>query len=197
MTKYNVHLYREMRLEYVGIEADTPEAAVRIARAGLTEDADDIGESSEDLSARVEIDGDAPLERPLTIHFEPERHAARALLAACRMVVDRWEHGDLAEAARACSAAIAEAEEGGPKAEGDPAKKPYSVLLLYPDDVNDSGSETFFAWVEAPDSITAVAVARRKAVAAQEEGAEYYEPADFVPLLVIAGHHYGQPLSNN
>lgn len=36
--------------------------------------------------------------------------AAPALLAACRMVVDRWEHGDLAEAARACHAAIAEAE---------------------------------------------------------------------------------------
>jgi hypothetical protein len=38
--------------------------------------------------------------------------AAPALLAACRMVVDRWERGDLAEAARACSAAIAEATAG-------------------------------------------------------------------------------------
>jgi hypothetical protein len=27
------------------------------------------------------------------------------------MVVDRWEHGDLAEAARACAAAIAEATD--------------------------------------------------------------------------------------
>ena len=34
------------------------------------------------------------------------------LLAACRMVVDRWERGDLAEAARACSDAIAEATAG-------------------------------------------------------------------------------------
>jgi hypothetical protein len=33
--------------------------------------------------------------------------AAPALLSACRMVIDRWEHGDLAEAARACHAAIA------------------------------------------------------------------------------------------
>jgi hypothetical protein len=42
--------------------------------------------------------------------------AAPALLAACRMVVDRWERGDLAEAARACSAAVAEAtasKDGG------------------------------------------------------------------------------------
>jgi hypothetical protein len=32
---------------------------------------------------------------------------APALLAACRMVIDRWEHGDLAEAARTCHAAVA------------------------------------------------------------------------------------------
>jgi hypothetical protein len=35
--------------------------------------------------------------------------AAPRLLDACRMVVERWETGDLAEAARTCSAAIAEA----------------------------------------------------------------------------------------
>ncbi len=39
-------------------------------------------------------------------------NAAPKLLAACRMVVDCWERGDLAEAARACSAAIAEATAG-------------------------------------------------------------------------------------
>jgi len=38
--------------------------------------------------------------------------AAPKLLAACRMIVDRWERGDLAEAARACSDAIAEATAG-------------------------------------------------------------------------------------
>jgi hypothetical protein len=31
MTTYNVHLYREMRLDFGGIEADTPEAAAAIA----------------------------------------------------------------------------------------------------------------------------------------------------------------------
>lgn len=35
--------------------------------------------------------------------------AAPDLLEACRMVVDRWEEGDLAEAVRACDAAIAKA----------------------------------------------------------------------------------------
>jgi hypothetical protein len=34
----------------------------------------------------------------------------RALLSACRMVVDRWERGDLAEAARACQRAVAQTE---------------------------------------------------------------------------------------
>ena len=36
-------------------------------------------------------------------------HAGQELLAACRMVVDRWERGDLAEAARACQDAVAHA----------------------------------------------------------------------------------------
>ena len=35
--------------------------------------------------------------------------AAPDLFKACEMVVDRWENGDLAGAARACSAAIAKA----------------------------------------------------------------------------------------
>jgi hypothetical protein len=36
-------------------------------------------------------------------------HAAPRLLNACRMVVERWESGDLAEAALACQEGIAEA----------------------------------------------------------------------------------------
>ena len=42
MTTYIVHLYREMRLTFEPVEADTPEAAAAIARDRLTEDADDI-----------------------------------------------------------------------------------------------------------------------------------------------------------
>ena len=63
--------------------------------------------------------------------------AAPKLLAACRMVVERWERGDLAEAARVCGAAIAQA------------------------------------------------------------GAADRDPADFVPLLVVESHHYGQPMSHD
>jgi hypothetical protein len=38
--------------------------------------------------------------------------AAPALFAACRMVIDRWERGDLAEAARACHTAVDLAMDG-------------------------------------------------------------------------------------
>ncbi len=86
----------------------------------------------------------------------------------------------------------------------DPAKKPYSVLLLYPDYANDSGTETYYALVEASDPIEAVAQAQREAFvaqaqreafAAQEEGLDY-EPDDFAPLLVTGGHHHSQALFN-
>ena len=84
----------------------------------------------------------------------------------------------------------------GETAPPGPGKKPYSVLLLYPEDVNDSGTETYYAFVEAPDAIEAVAVARREAVAAQEKAAENYEPDDFAPLLVTEGHHRDEALFN-
>ena len=76
----------------------------------------------------------------------------------------------------------------------DPMQKPYSVLLLYPDYANDSGNETYYALVEAPDPNEAVAEARRQAVAAQD-GIEI-EPDDFHPLLVTPGHHDSEPLFN-
>ena len=41
-------------------------------------------------------------------------HAAPRLLAACQMVVDRWEHGDLAEAAKACVDAVDAATSPSP-----------------------------------------------------------------------------------
>jgi hypothetical protein len=124
--------------------------------------------------------------------------AAPTLLAACRMVVDRWERGDLAEAARTCGAAIAEAmTTSSPPAAAaiDPAKKPYSVLLLYPDWTNDDGTETYYAWVDAPDSLAAFAEAQRQALAANEW--TDCDPDDFAPLLVTEGHHYGHPMSSD
>ncbi len=193
MTRYNVQLHREIRLVFEGIEADTPEGALRIARDGTIGDADNVEDDGDDLRARVEIDGNAARQRTLTVQFEPNRPALAALLAACRMVVERWESGDLGQAARACSAAIAEAEMAIPPADSDPATKPYSVLLLYPDHRNDGGEETYYAWVDAPDPIAAIALAQRQALATNEW--DDIDPTDFHPLLVIQGHHYGQPIS--
>jgi hypothetical protein len=111
MTQYNVHLYRTVRLLFEGIEADTPKAAAAIARIGLTSNADEIDDGyADDVFAQIDVAGDNPPKHSVTIDFEPERlrKAAPELLAACRMVVEHWEHGDLAAAARACSAAIAQ-----------------------------------------------------------------------------------------
>src|ERR1700690_2659536 len=52
--------------------------------------------------------------------------------------------------------------EAVPTAGSDSAKKPYSVLLLYPDYANDTGTVTFYAFVEAQNPIEAVATAQRE-----------------------------------
>src|SRR5271157_6234294 len=115
MTTYNVHIYREMRLMFESIEADSPEAAASIARDKPASDANSIDDcDGETFAALVDLVGDEDYRHSRGIDFEAERQrkTARKLLAACRMVVDRWERGDLAEAARACSDAIAEATAG-------------------------------------------------------------------------------------
>ena len=68
------------------------------------------------------------------------------------------------------------------------------MLLLYPDYANDSGTETYYAFVEASDPIEAVACARRQASKAQE-GIDI-EPDDFAELLVTEGRHGSEPLFN-
>ena len=79
-------------------------------------------------------------------------------------------------------------------AAGNAETKPYSVLLLYPDYLDDSGYETLYVFVEATDAIHAVAVAQRQVADAQSEPID--DPTDFHPLLVTAGHHSSEPLWN-
>jgi len=89
MTLYNLHIYREMRLFFQGIEAETPEAAARIARDGLTEDADDIEDcDGEDLAALIDVVGDDGFEKSVTIDFGPEslRKAASHLLETLKQI---------------------------------------------------------------------------------------------------------------
>jgi hypothetical protein len=80
MTIYNVHVYREMRLYFPGVEADTPEEAARIAADKLTADAEYTEDwDGENLAALVDVVGDDEFEHSATIDFEHERIRKAAL----------------------------------------------------------------------------------------------------------------------
>ncbi len=88
MTIYKVHIYREMRLTFEGIKADSSESAAAIARDKLTGDADDIEScDGETFAALIDVAGDKEYGQSRTIDFEPERQrkAAPKLLMAVRM----------------------------------------------------------------------------------------------------------------
>jgi hypothetical protein len=91
----------------------------------------------------------------------------------------------------------ANAGAADPRPDGESARQPHSVLLLYPDYANDGGTETYYAWVAASGPIAAIAEARRQAMATNGWTEEDVNPDDFVALLVIEGHHRGQPTSND
>jgi hypothetical protein len=205
MTTYNVHIYREMRLVFGSIEADSQEAAASIAAEKPTTDTDSIEDcDGQSLAALVDVVGDEEYEQSRVINFEPERQrrAAPKLLHWLRVIVDRLDdhHERLSETEHTeielARAAIAEATAAGiSPADGDTlAARPYSVLLLYPDYANDGGTETYYAFVSAADSVEAVAQAQQQAATAQV-GVDI-ESDDFVPLLVTQGHHYGQSTTN-
>ena len=142
--------------------------------------------------------------------------AAPALLAALKGIIDYAENEAYsleklkdspeaeAEAERAWKAteaartALAMATDASPPwditDDGPAGNSPYSVLLLYPDYANDSGTETYYAFVQATSQIEAVTLAQRRAATAQE-GVEM-EPDEFAPLLVTQGHHASAPLFN-
>jgi hypothetical protein len=76
---YTIHIYREMKLRFDGIEADTPEAAAAIAQGKPTGDADDIDDcDGEDFAALVDVALDEEFEQSRTIDFEPERQRKNA-----------------------------------------------------------------------------------------------------------------------
>lgn len=90
MTQYHVHLYREMRLFFPCIEAESPEAAAAIAASNLTADADDVQDcDGENLAALVDVAGDDDYGQSVMIDFEPERQrkAATSLLSALKALL--------------------------------------------------------------------------------------------------------------
>jgi hypothetical protein len=100
---YNVHIYREMRLTYGGIKAESQEAAASIAREKLTSDADSIDDcDGETIAALVDVQGDEEYEQSRMINFEAERlrKAAARSLAALEAVAElrrKWRSQDEAE----------------------------------------------------------------------------------------------------
>jgi len=123
--RYTVHLYREMRLLFEGIEADSHEAAASIARDKPTGDADKVEDcEGEDLAALVDVAGDEDYSQSVTIDFEAERQrkSAHRMLAALRAFIEadeladecqewRWENLD--HAFKLTRGAIAQAESAG------------------------------------------------------------------------------------
>ena len=84
---FNVHIYREMKLLYGGIVADSHEQAAAIARDKPTDQADSIDDcDGETLAALVDVHGDEDYRQSRMIDFEPERQrkAAAKLLAALK-----------------------------------------------------------------------------------------------------------------
>lgn len=92
MTLYNVHLYREMRLHFPGITADTPEQAARFAADKPTAEAEYTEDCEGDnLAALIDVAGDDEFTQSVTIDFEPERlrKAAPELLEALETLAEQ------------------------------------------------------------------------------------------------------------
>jgi hypothetical protein len=124
LTTFNVHLYREMRLFFPGIEAPSHEVAASWAsqkpddEAALIDDCD-----GETLAALVDVAGDEAFEHSRMISFDPAREATHDLVTAlgnlCAQIEGAYGDIDLSEAnaalAKACGAsAPASLREAGP-----------------------------------------------------------------------------------
>jgi hypothetical protein len=159
MTLYNVHIYREMRLKYERIEADTPEAAATIARDKLTDDADLIDDcDGETFAALVDVIGDEQFEHSVTIDFKPEplRKVAPDLLKVCETLAHRLPELDDDEAPLAGSDAVQVLAEIWPALKGAIAKatvppikppetKPVTTRTLPPDPQNKNDDRAAWA----------------------------------------------------
>jgi hypothetical protein len=95
MTLYHVHIYREMRLYFPAIEADSPKAAAQFAAGKPTGDAEYTEDcDGENIAALIDVDGDEQYSQSVTIDFEAGRlrKAAGDLLAALVSAVQTLEN---------------------------------------------------------------------------------------------------------
>ena len=92
MKTYNVHIYREMRLYYPGIEAESHEAAAYIAVAKCSDEAETLEDcEGENLAALVDVEGDAEYEQSKVIDFMPTllRNHAEDMLGAIDTLIGK------------------------------------------------------------------------------------------------------------
>ncbi len=88
LTRYNVHVYREMRVKFEGIEAATPEEAAGQARDLPTELAREFEDcEGEDFCALVDVVGDDDYAQSSIIDFDGERN--RKVAAVMRVALGR------------------------------------------------------------------------------------------------------------
>lgn len=115
MTTYTAYFRTDAQYATEEIKAKTPAQALRKARRLAEDDQDLCFEPYDGKFPINEIaicDGE---ENELASWCDADlrlRLAASDLLAAARLVIQRWERGDLAEAVRGLSAAITAAEGG-------------------------------------------------------------------------------------
>jgi hypothetical protein len=103
MNTYNVHIYREMRLFFPGIEAPSAEIGASWASQKTTDDAALVDDcDGETLAALVDVVGDEAFEHSQMIDFDPARQFTRelqeALVNLCAQIDGAYGDIDLSEA---------------------------------------------------------------------------------------------------
>ena len=164
MTSYNVHLYREMRLTFPGIIADSPQEAAKLVRSFPTADATEIEDcDGSDSGALVDLVGDDEFEKSVMIEFEPDQSArpVTELLDAVRELLTAADDLEAAIDGSACEFADecralrktsrtattlvarllpSDSPATPPRLEGNPgrAKRADSAIAGYGDDLRES-----------------------------------------------------------
>jgi hypothetical protein len=117
MKTYDVYFRSDLQWGMREFVADTPARALKLARKFATENSDslvlDFYEGCDCAINEIEVCDDE--HNSLAVWLDEDlrlRLAARDLLDAAQLVVDRWSQGDLAEAVRELDAAIAKAKGG-------------------------------------------------------------------------------------
>jgi hypothetical protein len=89
MPTYNVHLYREMRLFFPGVEADTAEEAAKIVAEKASEEAASTEDcEGESVAALVDLVGDEDFSESVTINLGPVKSASSP--EATLLTIKEW-----------------------------------------------------------------------------------------------------------